>query len=73
MAGLSLMAGAGAGGGVRAAVPPSASGSTIGQHAYGITSGSPNPANGAKAGMGATAIGAISAAVLVWIWWTLPR
>jgi len=57
---------------VSAAAPPSVSGTTITQAAYGPASGvtmtGPSTAMLGTVGAG---IGAI--AVLVWLWWTLPR
>jgi hypothetical protein len=68
MSGMSLQTGFRA----YAAAPPSASGTTITQQAYGPASGAsvtgPNTAF-----YGTVGSGAIAAAVLVWLWWTLPR
>lgn len=44
--------------------------STISQQAFGITSGSGGPSTAAA---GAVGSGAIAAALLAWLWWTLPR
>lgn len=76
MAGLSLglMGSAGLGG--AGAIPRSAGVSpgapTISQKAFGITSaqGSPGPRT---AGFGTVALGIAGAAVLVWLWYSLPR
>ena len=68
MSGMSLLTGFR----VQAAAPPSASGTTITQAAYG-------PASGAAAAGPSTAfIGTVGAglgaiAILWWLWWTLPR
>lgn len=57
---------------VSSAAPPSMSGTTITQAAYG-------PASGATAGgpqtalLGTVGAGVAAIAVLVWLWWTLPR
>ncbi len=72
MSGLSLRVGAGAGGGVAAAMPPSNAGSTIGQQAFGISSGSTG-GDGKRPAFGATATGVVGMAFLVWLWWSLPR
>lgn len=73
MPGLSFTAGAG----VRAGVPtpalaPSSSGSTIGQQAFGVTSGAPAQAGGSVY-TGAMAVGIGSMAFLVWLYYSLPH
>ena len=70
MAGLSLMAG----GGVQAALPPSqaAGTQTITQQAYGVGSGA-DLGQTSTAGIGTMAGGVLGAAILVWLWWTLPH
>lgn len=70
MAGLRLNTGFSASG-VVAASPPSQSGRTITQQAYGISSGA--DMGGRTAGWGSTLIGIGAAAVLVYLWWSLPR
>lgn len=68
MAGLAL----GVGGYGSAAVPVAANppSSTISQQAFGITSGTGGPSNAAN---GALISGGLAAALLAWLWWTLPR
>lgn len=75
MAGLSMRVagyGGAATGGSGAAVPVAANNpsSTISQQAFGITAGTAGPSNAAN---GALASGALAAALLTWLWWTLPR
>lgn len=79
MAGLNLGGGgyatgavyAGGGGGLPTAanIP---TGTTIGRQAFGIRSGIES-CGPRTAGLGSAAIGVASAAVLLWLWWTLPR
>lgn len=75
MAGLNLMGSAGftsvASGGVPAAAGTPGAPSTIGQRAFGITSGqTAGPRTGAYGTMIAGAAGTV---LLLWMWWTLPR
>ena len=72
MAGLGLNVGGF--GAIGTAVPSPASqpgSSTVGQQAFGIYSS--QTAGPATAGMGSLILGASAAALLAWIWWTLPR
>lgn len=69
MSGLSL----GINAGVRAANPPSNSGSTIGQQAFGITQGSGKSQSGKNCAVASVGIGVLSTAFLVWLYWTLPH
>ena len=72
MAGLGLNVGGF--GAIGTAVPSPASqpgSSTVGQQAFGIYSS--QTAGPATAGMGTLILGASAAALLAWIWWTLPR
>lgn len=80
MPGLNL----GANFGVAAAMPASYAGSsfksgggtdatTISARAYGIQSAGAGVPGPATAGFGSVAVGALSTAFLVWLWWTLPR
>ena len=55
-----------------AANAPSAGTTTIGQMAYGISGDGTTP-GGRCAGIGSTIVGAISVAVLWYIWYSLPR
>lgn len=61
--------------GVAAALPPSyaasAAGATISARAYGV--GSNNGAGPRTAALGGTIAGVAGAAVLLYLWWTLPR
>lgn len=73
MAGLSLAMGAVAGGGA-GGLPVAANqptGTTIGQRAFGVTTGA--GAGPRTAGYGTLLLGAGGAVLLAWLWWTLPR
>jgi hypothetical protein len=64
-------------GGFPAASVPAAAGvpegpRTIGQRGFGVTLGG-GAGGPATAGLGSTAVGAAALAVLVFIWWSLPR
>jgi hypothetical protein len=79
MSGLNLAAGGYAGGGAYAgaagSMPTAANqptGTTISRQAFGIRSGVES-CGPRTAGLGSAAIGVASAAVLLWLWWTLPR
>lgn len=76
MAGLNLGASARASGYLGPAGLPVAAnmptGTTINQQAFGIRNGSEG-CGPRTAGMGTTGIALGAAAVLVWLWWTLPR
>ena len=68
MAGLSLSTGFR----VQPAAPPSASGTTITQQAFGPLSGA--DITGAKtAALGTVGAGLIATGLLVFLWWSLPR
>ena len=58
--------------GVAAANPPSQAGTTITSQAFGVGSGADvsQPGTAAK---GSIAVGVGAMALLVWLWWTLPR
>lgn len=76
MAGLNLSMGAYGGSMSQGAVPAAAGVSpgapTISQRAFGV--GSLNQSIGPRtAGLGTVALGMIGAAVLVYLWWSLPR
>jgi len=62
-------------GAVGTAVPAPAtqpgSGTTVGQQAFGVYS--TQTSGPSTAGMGSLLLGASAAALLAWIWWTLPR
>lgn len=64
------------GSGVSAALPPSyagsAAGATISSRAYGVGSDASN-AGPRTAAWGATAAGVVGTALLVYLWWSLPR
>jgi hypothetical protein len=68
MAGLNLQTGFR----VQSAAPPSASGTTITQAAYGPASGA-SPSGPATAMIGTVGAGVGAIAILWWLWWTLPR
>lgn len=76
MSGLSLRTGISAGGSYTpmtpaSSTPPSVSGGTIGQRAYGISgTGSDQRA---VAGFGSVGVGAFALIALVYFWWSLPR
>lgn len=77
MSGLSLRTGISAGGSYTpmtpaSATPPSVSGATIGQRAYGI-SGTGNNDQRAVAGVGSVSVGVLALAALIYFWWSLPR
>jgi hypothetical protein len=73
MAGLSL----GMGGPAAWAVPNAAQAptgpSTIGQKAFGVYSNQTGNAGPRTAAYGTIALGVAGAAVLAWLWWSLPR
>ena len=70
MAGLNLRGSLG----VSGAMPPSASPSTIGGLAYGADVAGAASNGGRKvAGMGTMGVTIGATAVLVWLWWSLPR
>jgi len=75
VAGLGLRVGGfGSVAGTGAAVPAAASqpgSATVGQSAFGVFSS--QTAGDTTAGFGALILGASAAALLAWIWWTLPR
>lgn len=52
--------------------PPSGSGSTIGQQAYGVQ-GTGRQANYPMASVGSVGVGIAAIAALVYLWWSLPR
>lgn len=56
-----------------AAQPPSASRSSIGQLAYGINGSGGDSAGPKTAGYGAVLTGLVSGALLVFLWYSLPR
>jgi hypothetical protein len=62
--------------GVYAGVPPSyaasPTGATISSRAYGVGSAGPN-AGPRTCGYGVTLAGALGTALLVYLWWSLPR
>jgi len=60
----------GSGGAIPAAAGQPGS-ATVGQQAFGVFSS--QTAGDATAGMGSLIIGASAAALLAWLWWTLPR
>lgn len=66
MAGLRLSSGVGF------AQPPSQSGTTITAQAYGMSSGA-EVSQPTTAAYGSIGVGAACMALLVWLWWTLPR
>ena len=68
MSGLSLQTGFR----VQAAAPPSASGTTITQQAFGPASGA-DVAGPATAFYGTVGSGVVALAVLAYLWWSLPR
>lgn len=77
MSGLSLRTGMSAGASYTPMTPASAtaasaSGSSIGQMAYGI-SGSGDASNRAVAGYGSVTVGVVAIAALIYFWWSLPR
>lgn len=78
MAGLNLMGGAGGSmsAGVYAASPPSMAGSTraatISSRAYGVGSDGPN-CGPRTAAWGTVGAGLAGVAVLLYLWWSLPR
>jgi hypothetical protein len=76
VAGMSLgVGGYGGAGYVPAASPVAANqptGTTINQQAFGIGT-SQTGAGPATAGFGCVSLGLAGAAVLTWLWWTLPR
>ena len=55
-----------------AASAPSAGNTSIGTLAYGV-SGDGTTNDSKTAGYGSVAVGTIAAALLVYIWWSLPR
>jgi hypothetical protein len=60
--------------GTGGAVPSAASqpgSATVGQRAFGVFSS--QTAGDTTAGFGALILGASAAALLAWLWWTLPR
>ena len=73
MAGLNLSVGAygNAGNGSLPSAANSPTGTTIAQKAFGITSGTDQA--GSRAANGTLIVGAAAAALLAWLWWTLPR
>jgi len=75
MAGLGLnVGGFGSVIGTGGAVPAAAGqpgGPSVGQAAFGVFSN--QTAGDATAGIGSLVLGASAAALLAWIWWTLPR
>lgn len=77
MSGLSLRTGISAGGSYTpmtpaSALPPSASGATIGQKAYGV-SGAGDASNPAIAGYGSVSVGVVALIAMIYFWWSLPR
>jgi hypothetical protein len=76
MSGLSLRTGISASGSYTpmtpaSSLPPSVSGATIGQKAYGISgTGSDQRA---IAGVGSVSVGALALVALIYFWWSLPR
>jgi hypothetical protein len=73
MAGLQLMGSAGfsgSGGGLPVAAN-NPTGTTISQQAFGVSSGLGTGPR--TAGYGTLIAGAAGAALLAWLWWTLPR
>jgi len=75
VAGLGLNIGgfgsASASGGTMPVAASQPGGATVGQSAFGIYSS--QTAGDTTAGFGALILGASAAALLAWIWWTLPR
>lgn len=72
MAGLSLNVGGYGSAAVPAAAnQPAASGATIGQQAFGVTTGASR--GNTLATYGSVGLGLAGAAVLVWLWYSLPR
>jgi len=77
MAGLQLNGGVRVGGNATPLLPASASASTsnagsIGQMAYGITGTGVNTQR-STAGYGAVGVGIAAIAIMVYLWWSLPR
>lgn len=75
MAGLGLRVGGfgsvtGSGGAIPSAAGQPGS-ATVGQQAFGVFSS--QTAGDTTAGFGALILGASAAALLAWLWWTLPR
>lgn len=77
MAGLSLSmgpyGGAMAQGGLPAAASVSPGAPTISQKAFGVFSQQEGAIGPRTAGLGTVALGLIGTAVLVYLWWSLPR
>ena len=75
MAGLGLRVGGfGSVSGTGGTMPTAAShpgSATVGQQAFGVFSS--QTAGDTTAGFGAMILGASAAALLAWLWWTLPR
>lgn len=55
------------------ASPPTATSGTIAQAAYGISGGGGSDIGPRTAAVGSVAIGIASLALLVYLWWSLPR